>query len=177
MQENGIKYRPRGLTSRFSLCVFLLGVVLRSPIASAIAQTPPAGAPSSSGELQELRRDLDDQRSRDQLGQSLEDLQKRLLQSRRDVQEIRIIRAKLKDFLDAKECAGAEAYLKRLDGQQQDAAALLSDLAQQCASANSDTAKNLAEACRQERAKLGQEVNEIKESRARFARQCPRPGS
>jgi hypothetical protein len=150
-------------------------------VVAAWAQPAPSPAAPQQGdpatEVQELRRDIGEQNEREKSAQLVEQIQKRLLQSRRDVQQIRIIRAKLRDFLDAKECVGAEPYLKRLDQQQNDANVLLSDLSQQCSGVAGETSRSLAEACRTERSKLGEEVSEIVQSRARFAQQCQRPGS
>jgi hypothetical protein len=161
---------------------FVAGVAaLLMSASAACAQTAPLPRipqqPDPALDMQELRRDIGEQRERDQTAQLVEQIQKRLLQSRRDVQQIKIIRAKLQDFLDAKECIGAEQYLKRLDQQQGDANILLSDLSLQCSAASGEATRSLADACLRERSKLSEEVNEIMQSRARFAQQCQRPGS
>jgi hypothetical protein len=161
---------------------FAVGITaLLMSVAAAWAQPATSPAIPQQGDpgvdVQELRRDIGEQNEREKSVQLVEQIQKRLLQSRRDVQQIRIIRAKLRDFLDAKECVGAEPYLKRLDQQQSDADVLLSDLSQQCSGVSGETSRSLAEACRTERSKLSEEVAEIKQSRARFAQQCQRPAS
>ncbi|HEV7599430.1 MAG TPA: hypothetical protein VGO49_04125 [Bradyrhizobium sp.] len=178
---SAVRPRPDGIPlqapKRFGAGI----AALLMSVAAAWAQPAPSPAPPQQSDpatdMQELRRDIGEQREREQSAQLVEQIQKRLLQSRRDVQQIRIIRAKLRDFLDAKECIGAEPYLKRLDQQQGDANVLLSDLSQQCSGVSGETSRSLAEACRTERSKLGEEVSEIMQSRARFAQQCQRPGS
>jgi hypothetical protein len=173
--------RPDGITLQARKRFAAVIATLLMSVAAAWAQPAASPAIPQQGDpavdLQELRRDLGEQREREQSAQLVEQIQKRLLQSRRDVQQIRIIRAKLRDFLDAKECMGAEPYLKRLDQQHGDANVLLSDLSQQCSGVSGETSRSLAEACRTERSKLSEEVSEIMQSRARFAQQCQRPGS
>ncbi len=121
----------------------------------------------------DLRNDIESQKAREALRQSIEDIQRRVQQADRDVQYIRTVRAKLKDFLDAKECVGAQEYFKSLDVRQASVGTLASDLATECASANEATPTNLRTICREERAKLDQELADVKKARARFGELCP----
>lgn len=120
-----------------------------------------------------LRNDIDSQRDREAIAHSVEEIQKRVLQADRDVLYIRTVRAKLKDFLDAKECVGAQEYLKSLDARQSNVSTLLADLASECASASEPTATNLRAICQDERTKLNEEIADVKQSRKRFSEVCP----
>lgn len=139
------------------------------------------GNPSTSAKTDvspgELRGDIEHAKRGDELERVIEDIEKRVLQAKRDALEIRTVRARLKDFLDAKECAGAGPYMRRLDQRAGATNILLSDLQKQCERAGNPGTSNLMAVCREERQKLTDEADDIKASKRRFGELCPGPAS
>lgn len=137
------------------------------------SETPPK--PKSSLSINDLERDIRAQKEQSDLDANMAHVDAQIERAKRLALSLKLLRARVKDFLDNKECAGGQKYLADLDASQRSTKVLLSELGNQCKGTTSDISPNLGKACEDERLGLMTELNALEQSRRNFERSCIKP--